>query len=64
MVARVLEAGQVERHVEEDNEGAAHSGDEPSGLLELAVVAVPLFARVRPEGSVVAEERGRLGNLS
>ena len=56
MVSGVLEAGEVEGHVEEDDEGAAHADDEPGGLLELPVVSVPLLARVRPEGSVVAEE--------
>ena len=64
MVSGVLEAGEVEGHVEEDDEGAAHADDEPGGLLGLPVVSVPLLARVRPEGSVVAEERAGIGRLS
>ena len=52
----VLEAGQIEGHVEQDDDGAAHTDDEAGGLLELSVVLVNLRARVRPERSVEAKK--------
>jgi hypothetical protein len=40
--------GEVEGHVEEDEEGAAHADHKPGGLLQLAVVAPALLAWVGP----------------
>jgi len=46
---------QVEGHVEQHHEGAAHSGDESGRLLELAVVPVTLLARIRPAAGNVSK---------
>jgi hypothetical protein len=49
IAAGILEAGQVEGHVEQDDDGAAHTDDEAGGLLELSVVLVNLRAREKKE---------------
>ena len=64
MIAGVLEAGEVEGHVEQDGDGAAHADDEAGRFLELSIVLVNLRARVRPERTVEPEKVRRFSHLS